>query len=183
MSKIVRLTESELVRLVKRMIKESEEDRNTDKLNKDGNMTDAILSHLVYHDKPTKPDEKWHDFFTKGPLVDYVKNKKNKRKETDEDFETIDDDDLEDIPDESTDFPDEDDDIEDYGFDVEDEFGDDDEFQNKMRFRDRVRRNLPGSVGVGGGTRWDKDSEKEWSPIKADDLPLDKFLKSKYNKM
>ena len=122
MSKIVRLTESELVRLVKRMIKESEEG-----------------------------------------------------------FEVIDD--LEDIPDESTDFPDENDDIVDYGFDVEDEFGDDDKFQNKMRFRDRVRRNLPGSVGVGGGTRWDKDSEKEWSPIKADDLPLDKFLKSKYNKM
>ena len=124
MSKIIRLTESDLVRLVKRIVKESEEG-----------------------------------------------------------FEVIDDDGLEGIPDESTDLSDEDDDIEDYGFDVEDKFSDDDEFQNKMRFRDRVRRNLPGSVGVGGGTRWDKDSEKEWSPIKADDLPLDKFLKSKYNKM
>jgi hypothetical protein len=118
MSKILRLTESELVRLVKRMIKESEEG-----------------------------------------------------------FEVIDD--LGDIPDDYEN----DDDIKDYGFDVDDEFSDDDEFQNKMKFRDRVRRNLPGSVGVGGGTRWDKDSEKEWSPIKADDLPLDKFLKSKYNKM
>ena len=124
MSKIVRLTESDLVRLVKRIVKESEEG-----------------------------------------------------------FERIDDDDFEEIPDNLTDFPDEDDDIKDLGFDVEDEFGDDDEFQNKMRFRERVRRNLPGSVGIGSGTRWDKDSEKKYSPIKADDLPLDKFLKSKYNKM
>lgn len=122
MSKIVRLTESDLVRLVKRIVKESEEG-----------------------------------------------------------FEVIDD--FEDISDEPTDFPDEDDDIKDLGFDVEDEFGDDDEFQNKMRFRERVRRNLPGSVGIGSGKRWDKDSEKEYNPIKPDDLPLDKFLKSKYNKM
>jgi len=122
MSKIVRLTESDLVRLVKRIIKENEEG-----------------------------------------------------------FEVIDD--FEDIPDEPTDFPDEEDDIKDIGFDVEDEFGDDDEFQNKIRFRKRVRRNLPGSVGIGSGKRWDKDSEKEYNPIKPDELPLDKFLKSKYNKM
>lgn len=125
MSKIVRLTESDLVRLVKRIVKESEEG-----------------------------------------------------------FERIDDDDFEEIPDNLTDFPDDEyDDIKDLGFDVEDEFGDDDEFQNKMRFRERVRRNLPGSVGIGSGKRWDKDSEKEYNPIKPDDLPLDKFLKSKYNKM
>ena len=126
MSKIVRLTESELVRLVKRMIKESEEG-----------------------------------------------------------FERLDDDNFEDISDISTDFSDEDEknDIVDYGFDVEDEFGDDDEFQNKMKFKSHMGKNKQSSIGIGGGTRWDKDSEKEWSPIKADDLPLDKFLKSKYNKM
>ena len=38
------------------------------------------------------------------------------------------------------------------------------------------------SVGIGDRVRWDKESEKPYSPIKADDLPLDKFLKSKYNK-
>jgi hypothetical protein len=124
MSKIVRLTESELVRLVKKMIKESEEG-----------------------------------------------------------FERLDDDNFEEIPDESTDFSDKEDDIKDYGFDVEDEFGDDDEFQNKMKFKSHMGKNKQSSIGIGGGTRWDKDSEKEWSPIKADDLPLDKFLKSKYNKM
>ena len=124
MSKIVRLTESDLVRLVKRIVKESEEG-----------------------------------------------------------FERIDDDDFEEIPDNLTDFPNEDDDIKDYGFDVEDEFGDDDEFQNKMKFKSHMGKNKQSSIGIGAGTRWDKDSEKEWSPIKADDLPLDKFLKSKYNKM
>jgi hypothetical protein len=125
MSKIIRLTESELVGLVKRMIKESEEG-----------------------------------------------------------FERIDDD-FEDIPDKLTDFSDEydDDDIVDYGFDVEDKFSDDDEFQNKMKLKSHMGKNRQSSIGIGGGTRWDKDSEKEWSPIKADDLPLDKFLKSKYNKM
>jgi hypothetical protein len=128
MSKIVRLTESELIRLVKIMIKESEEG-----------------------------------------------------------FERIDDD-FEDIPDKLTDFSDgydddDDDDIVDYGFDVEDKFSDDDEFQNKMKFKSHMGKHKQSSIGIGGGTRWDKDSEKEWSPIKADDLPLDKFLKSKYNKM
>lgn len=118
MGKTIRLTESELVKLVKRVIKENEE------------------------------------------------------------F-----DDFEEIFDEPTDFPDEDDDVEDYGFDVEDEFGDDDEFQNKMKFRSYMKKHNPSGIGLGAGTRWDKDSEKEWSPIKADDLPLDKFLKSKYNKM
>jgi hypothetical protein len=90
---------------------------------------------------------------------------------------------LEDMSDfDDNDYGEEDDDITDYGFDVEDEIGDDDEFQNKMRFRDRVRRNRPGGPGVGSGERWSKDMEKPYSPIKADDLPLDKFLKSKYNK-
>jgi len=123
MSKIVRLTESELVRLVKRMIKESEEG-----------------------------------------------------------FEVIDDD-FEDIPNKSTEFPDnEDDDIVDYGFDIEDKFSDDDDFQNKMKFKSHMSKHRPSSIGIGDSKRWDKDSEKEWSPIKDDDLPLDKFLKSKYNK-
>lgn len=120
MSKIVRLTESELVRLVKRMIKESEEG-----------------------------------------------------------FERIDDEDF----DELSDFPDEKDEVEDYGFDVKDDFGNDDDFQTKMRYRERMRKDRPSDIGIGGGTRWDSESEKEWSPIKPSDLPLDKFLKSKYNKM
>lgn len=117
MSKIVRLTESELVRLVKRMIKESEEG-----------------------------------------------------------FERIDDEDFDDISDEE-------DDIEDYGFDVEDDFGDDDEFQTKMRYKERMRKDRPSGLELGAGTRWDSESEKEYNPIKPSDLPLDKFLKSKYNKM
>ena len=126
MSKIIRLTETELVRLVNRIVKENNEDMDFEGFD--------------------IPLEKEPSLF--------------------------DDDDIDDI-----------DYIKDDYLDIEDKYNYDDEFQNKMKFRDRVRRNLPGSVGVGGGTRWDKDSEKEWSPIKADDLPLDKFLKSKYNKM
>ena len=45
-----------------------------------------------------------------------------------------------------------------------------------------MKKNKLGSIGVGSGERWNKDSEKEYNPIKPDDLPLDKFLKSKYNK-
>lgn len=124
MSKIVRLTESELVRLVKRIVKENEDDFEFEEL-----------------DIPLE----------KEPSL----------------------------------FDDEDDkDIVDYGFDDEDTYGDDDdEFQNKMKFKSHMGKNKQSSIGIGAGTRWDKDSEKEWSPIKADDLPLDKFLKSKYNKM
>jgi hypothetical protein len=128
MSKILRLTESELVRLVKRMINESEEG-----------------------------------------------------------FEVIDD--FEGIPDESTDFPDDDDepkrdeDIMNYDLDYEKKSDYDDRFQRGMNLDLHKRNNKQSSIGIGAGTRWDKDSEKEWSPIKADDLPLDKFLKSKYNKM
>ena len=76
-------------------------------------------------------------------------------------------------------------DIEDYGFDVEDEsdnFDDLEGFDKELKFRDAMKKNKMGSVGIGSGTRWDKDSEKEYSPIKDSDLPLDKFLKSKYNK-
>jgi len=94
-------------------------------------------------------------------------------------------DDIDDTPieDEPELFDDEDDGFEDdLGFDVEDELGNDDEFQNKMRFKERMKQNKPGSMGIGAGTRWDSDSEKKWSPIKPSDLPLDKFLKSKYKK-
>jgi hypothetical protein len=124
MSKIVRLTESELVRLVKRIIKENKDDFEFEEL-----------------DIPLE----------KEPSL----------------------------------FDDEDDkDIVDYGFDDVDTYGDDDdEFQNKMKFKSHMGKNKQSSIGIGAGARWDKDSEKEWSPIKADDLPLDKFLKSKYNKM
>jgi hypothetical protein len=127
MSKILRLTESELVRLVKRMIKESEEG-----------------------------------------------------------FKVIDD--FEGIPDESTNFPDDDDeterdeDIMNYDLDYKKKSDYDDKFQRGMNLNTYKRKNRQSSIGIGAGTRWDKDSEKEWSPIKADDLPLDKFLKSKYNK-
>ena len=76
-----------------------------------------------------------------------------------------------------------DDDIEDYGFDVEDDDDDFEDFDREMKSKDRMRKNRPSGLGIGAGSRWDKDSEKEYNPIKADDLPLDKFLKSKYNKM
>jgi hypothetical protein len=99
-----------------------------------------------------------------------------------EGFDQLDDTPIEDEPS----LDDSDDEIEDYGFDVEDDFEDDDEFQSKMRHREHMKKNKPSSVGFGGGIRWDsesdRDAKKEWTPIKADDLPLDKFLKSKYNK-
>ena len=78
-----------------------------------------------------------------------------------------------------------DDDIEDYGFDVEDEFEDDD-FQTKMRQHERMKNIRPSEYGIGSGERWtnqmERETEKPWSPIKPDDLPLEKFAKSKYNK-
>jgi hypothetical protein len=88
------------------------------------------------------------------------------------------------LEDEPSLFDDEEDGIEDYGFDIEDdEYSDDLEgFENEKKFKESMKKNKLGSVGIGGGTRWDKDSEKEYNPIKPDDLPLDKFLKSKYNK-
>jgi len=113
-----------------------------------------------------------------------------------EDYDTVqpeegfDDEDFGDTPleDEPSLFDDkEEDGVEDFGFDVEDEdeFGhdtDEEGFDSGMKFRDAMKKNKLGSVGIGAGTRWDKDSEKEYSPIKDTDLPLDKFLKSKYNK-
>ena len=56
------------------------------------------------------------------------------------------------------------------------------DFDKEMKFKDLMKKNKLGSIGVGSGERWNKDSEKEYNPIKPDDLPLDKFLKSKYNK-
>ena len=50
-----------------------------------------------------------------------------------------------------------------------------------MRVKERMRKDRPSGIGLGAGTRWDSESEKEWSPIKPTDLPLDKFLKSKHN--
>jgi hypothetical protein len=90
---------------------------------------------------------------------------------------------LDDTPIEDTSFLDDGEDIQDFGFDNEDgEFDDDDDFQTKMRYSERMKKDRPSSIGLGAGTRWDGDSEKEWSPIKPTDMPLDKFLKSKYNK-
>jgi hypothetical protein len=88
---------------------------------------------------------------------------------------------LEDVP---SLFDDEEDNVEDFGFDIEDDedFDDLEGFDKEMKFKDTMKKNKLGSVGIGAGTRWDKDSEKEYSPIKDTDLPLDKFLKSKYNK-
>jgi hypothetical protein len=88
------------------------------------------------------------------------------------------------LEDEPSLFDDEEDDIEDFGFDIEDDedFDDLEGFDKEMKFKDTMKKNKLGSVGIGAGTRWDKDSEKEYSPIKDTDLPLDKFLKSKYNK-
>ena len=88
------------------------------------------------------------------------------------------------LEDEPSLFDDEEDSIEDYGFDIEDDEDSDDleGFENEMKFKESMKKNKLGSIGIGAGTRWDKESEKEYNPIKADDLPLDKFLKSKYNK-
>jgi len=94
-----------------------------------------------------------------------------------EGFDQLDDTPLEDEP-----SLDDEDDIEDFGFDVEDDFNDDDEFQHKMKSKEHMRKYKPSGLSIGAGTRWDSDSEKEWSPIKPTDLPLDKFLKSKYKK-
>lgn len=88
------------------------------------------------------------------------------------------DDDIEDVP--VDDIDSEDEDIMDYGFDYEDDSDvDDDKFQSKMRFKNWEKKNKLGSVGIGSSTRWDKDSEKPYSPIKPDDLPLDKFLEKR----
>jgi hypothetical protein len=92
-------------------------------------------------------------------------------------FDQLDDTPLEDEP--SLDYEDED--IEDFRYDTEDDIDDYDDFQTKMRVRERMKNDRPSNIGLGAGTRWDGDSEKEWSPIKPTDMPLDKFLKSKYN--
>lgn len=63
-----------------------EEDMETDKPKKDGGMFDSFISHLTHHDKPGKMS----DFFKEGPMVDYIKNKKNKifgKKETNKEVE------------------------------------------------------------------------------------------------
>ena len=93
-----------------------------------------------------------------------------------EGFDQLDDTPLEDEP-----SLDDEDEIEDFTYDTEDDIEDDDDFQTKMRVKERMRKDRPSGIGLGAGTRWDSESEKEWSPIKPTDLPLDKFLKSKHN--
>lgn len=103
--------------------------------------------------------------------------------EEDFDYEEMEDTPLEDEP--SLFDDEENEDVEDFGFDVEDEDKEDSdwgEHQRDMNIHDFMKKNKPSGLEIGTGTRWDKDSEKEYSPIKNTDLPLDKFLKSKYNK-
>lgn len=119
---------------------------------------------------------------TESELIDLVQRIIKEQ----EGFDQLDDTPLEDEPslDDLEDFGD---DIEDYGFDMEDDIEDTDDFQSRMRQGEYIKKNRPSSVGFGGATRWDSESDREvkkggWSPIKADDLPLEKFAKSKYNK-
>jgi hypothetical protein len=122
MSKIIRLTETELVRLVNRIVKENNEDMDFEGFD--------------------IPLEKEPSLF--------------------------DDDDIDDI-----------DYIKDDYLDIEDKYNDDDEFQNKMKLKSYTRNNRQSNFGIGAGTRFDKDSEKEWSPIKPSDMPLEKYLKTR----
>ena len=122
MSKIIRLTETELVRFVNRIVKENNEDMDFEGFD--------------------IPLEKEPSLF--------------------------DDDDIDDI-----------DYIKDDYLDIEDKYNDDDEFQNKMKLKSHMGKNRQSDFGIGAGTRWDKDSEKEWSPIKPSDMPLEKYLKTR----
>ena len=79
-----------------------------------------------------------------------------------------------------SDFEDEEDTIVDYGFDFEEP--ENDEFQKDMGFKDFMKKNKANSMGIGSGVRWDSESEKEYSPIKPSDMPLEKYLKLKKNK-
>jgi hypothetical protein len=92
-----------------------------------------------------------------------------------EGFDQLDDTPIED----DIDFYDEEDEFEDLGFDMEDDIEMDDEFQTKMRVKERMKKDRQSALGIGAGTRWDWESEKEWSPIKPSDLPLEKYLKTK----
>jgi hypothetical protein len=97
-----------------------------------------------------------------------------------EGFDKLDDTPIEDEP-SLDDLENFDDEIEDFTYDTEDDIDDYDDFQTKMRVRERMKNDRPSNIGLGAGTRWDSESEKDWSPIKPSDMPLDKFLKSKYN--
>ena len=203
MKRTIRLTESELVRLVKRMIKESEgEDDGQVSISWNDNGKHTLHGHRrgekftphhfetdSSHDEIKKHYQKAFDEIDGKPVY-FEKNGNDvflpnfgslsgvNFKKKDSIDEEQDDDNFEDISDISTDFPDDNDDIKDYGFDVEDDDDDFEDFDREMKSKDRMRKNRPSGLGIGAGTRWDKDSEKEYNPIKADDLPLDKFLKS-----
>lgn len=61
-------------------------------------------------------------------------------------------------------------------------FIDDDEmFQKKMRLK-HLRKYVKSDIEYRISIRILNYKEKPYSPIKKDDLPLDKFLKSEYNK-
>jgi hypothetical protein len=126
MSKIIRLTETELVRLVNRIVKENNE------------------------------DIEFEGFDT--PLEDEPSL-----------FDDDNDDDIDDINY-----------IKDDYLDIENKYNNyDDEFQREMNLDSHTRNNRQSDFGIGAGTRWDKDSEKEWSPIKPSDMPLEKYLKTR----
>ena len=125
MSKIIRLTETELIRLVNRIVKENNEDIEFEGF-------DTPLE-----DEPSLFDDDIDDDIDD---INYIK---------------------------------------DFDFDIENKYNDDDEFQNKMKLKSHTRNNRQSDFGIGAGTRWDKDSEKEWSPIKPSDMPLEKYLKTR----
>lgn len=91
----------------------------------------------------------------------------------DKDWKEEDFDDLQ----EPIDNPNEFDDLEDDEY-IETHF---DDIDKEIRIKNFMRQNKPSSSSIGSG-RWDASSNKSYNPIKPTDLPLDKFLSSKYNK-
>ena len=130
MSKIIRLTETELVRLVNRIVKENNED-----IDFEGFDTPLEDEPPLFNDDDIDN-------------INYIKD----------DINYIKDDYL----------------------DIENKYNNyDDEFQNEMKLKSHARNNRPSDFGIGSGTRFDKDSEKKWSPIKPSDMPLEKYLKTR----
>jgi hypothetical protein len=125
MSKIIRLTETELIRLVNRIVKENNEDIDFEgfdfQLEKEPSLFDKNIDDI---------DD-----------INYIKNNY---------------------------------------LDIENKYNnDDDEFQREMNLSSYRKNNRQSSIGIGDVTRFDKDSDKKWSPIKPSDMPLEKYLKTR----